>query len=190
MTGVLVFRRLSLEVKVLVVYFALLGQVEALSLYLALNNISNMWLFHIFTPLEYGLLALVFSYWQRNTFLRLLLRLSIPLFAVLCLVNRLLSENLVSFDNFTSSLEGWALILISIYTLLQLRRDTSVPILGMPQFWIAAAVLIYFSGNLPIFAFANMATVWMINHILNIISNLLFAGGFLCCHLKYRPYGV
>lgn len=184
------FRRLGPDIKILLAYIGLLGLVDVLGLYLAFNRISNIWLFHLFTPLEYGFLVMVFSCWQKRSLLRLLLRLSIPLFALICIVSKLFVENLVSFDSFTSSLESWALILISIYTLLGLHRDKSFPILGMPRFWIASAVLIYFSGNLPIFAFANMAAVWTINHILNILSNILFAGGFLCYHLRYRLYGV
>ena len=190
LAGVLAFKRLGPETRILVSYFALLGLVDVFGVYLALNKINNIWLFHLFTPLEYGFLVMVFSYWQRRSLLRLLLRVSIPLFVLICIVSKLFVEDLVSFDSFTSSLESWALILISIYTLLALHRDKSSPILGMPRFWIAAAVLIYFSGNIPIFAFANIAAVWPINHVLNIISNMLFAGGFLCCHLNYRVYGV
>lgn len=166
------------------VYFVLLGLVDVSSLYLALNRINNIWLFHLFTPLEYGILVMVFSYWQKEPLLRLVLRLSIPLFVLICLVNKLFLENLVSFDNFTVSLESSALIMISVFTLFSLYRDNSGLISKDPRFWITVAVLIYFAGNLPTFAFANIIALWSIHSILNITSNILFSGGFLCYRLR------
>lgn len=165
-------------------YFILIGLVDILALYLAFHRLVNIWLFHLFTPLEYGFLVFVFSCWQRRRVVRLLLRLSIPLFAAVCLVNKLYLEDLGRFDNFTTTLEAAALIMISVYTLFDLYRENSSPILKNPRFWVATAVLIYFSGNFPIFAFANVLTVWSIHHILNITSNMLFTGGFLCCRLR------
>jgi hypothetical protein len=184
MAGVFVFHRLRWETKILVGYFILIGLVDMLALYLAFHRVLNIWLFHLFTPLEYGFLVFVFSCWQKRPVVRLLLRASIPLFAGLCLVNKLYLENLGRFDNFTTTLEAIALIMISVYTLFDIYRENSSPILKNPRFWVATAVLIYFSGNFPIFAFANVLTVWSIHHILNITSNMLFTGGFLCCRLR------
>ena len=165
-------------------YLILLGLVDVFGLYLAFNRINNIWLFHLFTPLEYGFLVMVFSYWQKKSLLRLVLRLSIPLFALICLVNKLFLENLVTFDSFTASLEGSALIMISVYTLFNLYRGNSGPISKDPRFWITVAVLIYFAGSLPTFAFANIIALWSIHNILNVSSNVLFTGGFLCYRLR------
>jgi len=184
LAGVFVLNRLGRETKILVGYFILIGLVDTFGLYLAANRTNTIWLFHLFTPLEYGFLVMVFSYWQKKPLLRLLLRLSIPLFALICLVNKLFLESLVSFDNFTASLEGSALIMISVYTLFNLYRDNSGPISKDPRFWITVAVLIYFSGSLPTFAFANIIALWSIHSILNITSNILFSGGFLCYRLR------
>jgi len=184
LAGVFVLNRLGRETKILVGYFILIGLVDTFGLYLAANRTNTIWLFHLFTPLEYGFLVMVFSYWQKKPLLRLLLRLSIPLFALMCLVNKLFLESLVSFDNFTASLEGSALIMISVYTLFNLYRDNSGPISKDPRFWITVAVLIYFSGSLPTFAFANIIALWSIHSILNITSNILFSGGFLCYRLR------
>jgi hypothetical protein len=181
--GVFALRRLQTGTRVLLGYFLLLGLVEAIGLYLALNKISNLWLFHVFTPLEYGFLTLVFSCWQKKPLLRLLLRLSIPLFALICLLNKLYLEDVSRFDNFTATLESAALILISVYTLFDLYRETASALFRDPRFWIAVAVLVYFSGNLPVFAFANIITLWSMHHFLNITSNILFTGGFLCHRL-------
>jgi len=188
--GVSLFNRLEREAKILVAYFIFIGLVEAFSFYQALNKVSTIWLFHVFTPLEYGFLVVVFSYWQKRPLLRLVLQLSIPLFALICIANKLFVENLVSFDNFSTSLESLVLIIISVRTLFDLSRENSSTLSKDSRFWIAIAVLTYFSGNLPTFAFANVIAVSSIKHILNVISNILFARGFLCYRLKYRLYGV
>jgi hypothetical protein len=182
--GVFVFHRLRWETKILVGYFILIGLVDILALYLAFHRVVNIWLFHLFTPLEYGFLVFVFSCWQRRPAVRLLLRLSIPLFAAVCLVDKLYLEDLCRFDSIATTLEAATLIMISVYTLFDLYREDSGPLLKNLRFWVATAVLIYFSGNFPIFAFANVLTVWSVHHILNITSNMLFTGGFLCCRLR------
>ena len=44
---------------------------------------------HFYTHLEYGFLALTFSFWQENGFVKKAIRLSIPLFMLICLLSYL-----------------------------------------------------------------------------------------------------
>jgi hypothetical protein len=58
---------------------------------------------------------------------------------------------------------------------------------SLPMFWINSAVLIFFSGNLFLFALThylvhilndNLVVYWGFHNLLNIVKNILFAAGF------------
>jgi hypothetical protein len=166
--------------RILLVFFAVSLLIEVIVDLLALYKINNLWLFHISTLLEYTLLILVFSYWQKKDILKLSLRLSIPLFLLIWFAAKLFLESFNQFDNFTSSMAGVILVVVSSYTLYDLSKENSVSLSRDPRFWVGSAVLIYYTGNLMLFALSNIITIWAIHSILNIIANLIYSGGFLC----------
>ena len=178
--GVLRYHRLRLEMRLLLLLFASMALVEALSFYQAYNYRGTIWLFHLYTPVEYSLLALVFSFWQKRAFLRKMLLYSIPLFVLICVGSELFLATSNNFDNFTASLESVLLVAISSFTLLGINLEDGGNILGDPRFWVGTAVLIYFAGNLMIFGLSEEITFWWTHNSLNISANLLFSGGFLC----------
>lgn len=141
---------------------------------------SNLWVFHVFTLLEYSLLVLVFSYWQKTDILRKALRLSIPVFALIWILAKFYVEDLTSFDNFTSSLENAVIIGVSGYALLELGKEDLNSLSREPRFWVSSGVLIYFAGNLILFAISSVIMMWWTHNVLRIIYNLCQAGGFLC----------
>ncbi len=179
-TGIYGFRRFNSELKILVAYFALVVLVEAYCLYQAYNSGNTMWIFRFYTPIEYSFLVLVFSFWQKRAFLRRMLLYSIPLFVLIYLGSESFLETSNNFDNFTASLESVLLVGISAFTLLGINQEDKGNILRDPRFWVGTAVLIYFSGNVMIFALSKEITFWWAHNSLNISANLLYSGGFLC----------
>ena len=178
--GLVYFRHIRLEMKILVIFFFLTCLMEAILVYQAYNAKYNLWLIHYFTPLEYGIFALTFSYWQDKNRVRKLLWASIPGFILYFGCVEAFFDSPGSFDSYAASLEGLILIGISTYTMINLKTEDIYQPIRDPRFWICSAVLIYFSGNLMLFAWSKVIMVWWIHNLLNIISNLIFAGGFLC----------
>jgi hypothetical protein len=186
--GLLYFQRLKLDMKFLVVFFFLIILIEVTNIILAYNCISNIWLLHIYTPLEYGFLVLIFSFWQKETALRKVLLISIPFFVLFSISIKMTLEDLNHFDNYTATFESIILVGISTYTLFNVSRKNRGALYSKPCFWVGIAVLIYFSGNLLAFALSKAIVTWTWHSILNIIANLCFAGGFLCFHQR-QNYG-
>ncbi len=191
-SGLFVFRFLSGEMKVLLVYFGLGLFVEVISSYLGLNNIHNLWLFHFFTIIEYGLLMWVFSAWLKSQTLKRILRISIPLLSLVGIIAMFFLEGIHQFNAYSRSVASLILVAASAFILFELSMESFNSVLRQPRFWIASAALLYFAGSLVLFALSNVLlvllkwdiervrTVFAVYTIINMITNLIYAGGFLC----------
>jgi hypothetical protein len=83
------------------------------------------------------------------------------------------------------------LIGISAFALLELSKEGVYPLTREYRFWVATGVLFYNVTTLIIFSLLNMLlfqdfqfakAVFIINTILNIVTYLIYAEGFLCRH--------
>jgi len=171
--------------RILLILFFIANLVDGYSLYQAYNLCGSVWCLHFYTPIEYSILVLVFSYWIKNNSIKRILRFSIPLFILIFVLNKLFIESMDHFDYITASIESIILLAISAYVLYNLHNEKLDSIFGMSQFWVAVAVLIYFAGNSLSFSLSVIFPIWIIPSILNIVANLLYTGGFLCC--RSRP---
>lgn len=180
---------LAREMKILILYFgvALLADVAGISL--SMKGINNLWLFHFFAIFEFGFLIYIFSIWQRNLFLKKILKFSIPLFAVMGIIVTLVLENIQQFNSFSQPVASLALVGVAAYTLFELNKESFNSVFRQPRFWIGAGVMLYFSGTLVLFSLGNVLldasaqwakTIFILSVIMNIVANLLYTGGFLC----------
>jgi len=175
--------------KILLVLFLAGFLVDGFSLYQVLfSNSNNLVLMQLYTPLEYGLITLVFAYWQRNLVIKRILYLSVPAFILIFVFNKIFIENWEYFDNVTTSIECILLVLISSHSIFQLRGYENIH--KIPQFWVSVSVMIYFCGNIFFFAYGNEDVIWFIPPLLGTITNLIFAGGYFCSPYRLISAGV
>jgi len=191
--GLILYKNLSTVMKFVLLLFGVGLIIDALGYYLYFFTqfSSNIWLYHIYTLLECGLLLFVFSHWQKNIKLERIFHLSIPGFAVLWIGAKFFFEDFNQPDNYTASLECLLLVGVSFRTLYVVNKEQVKTIFQEPRLWISAAVLIYFSANLVTFALGNIIVNWGFHHAtVNIIANLLYAGGFLCLRPRLNYGGL
>jgi hypothetical protein len=183
--GVSRFTRLNLQMKLLLLLFVIAVTVEGSTFYLARNGRNFYWVHHIYMPIEYGLLALIFSYWQRKPGMRQALRISIPIFFLICVWDIVVLNNLNELNVFTASIAFTLYVGMSAYTLLYLQFDNPYPILRDYRFWVSTALLIYSAGGLAYFSFhsevvkGSMVEIWAIHAVLNIVAYILYTVGFI-----------
>ena len=148
---------------------------------MALQGINNMPILHFYTLFEYGFVVSVLSYWQSSLKMRRIMIASILPFVIIFLVIKLLIEDPTGFDSVTSSLSCAILTVASANTLIGLLRDDKNLFNQTSIFWITSGFLLYFTGNLVLFALSTtiMFSTWMIHNALVIISNACYLGGFL-----------
>ncbi len=191
--GLVLFRKLNLALKSLLLLFGIGLLIEALGYYLYFFTKiqNNIWLYHFYTLIECSLFIFIFSFWQNDFKLKRILRIIIPGFAFLWIGAKIFFESFDQPDNYTTSLECVLLVAISFRTLYVVDQEHLKTIFREPRFWISAAVLIYFSANLVTFALGNMIVNWGLHHaVINIIANLLYAGGFLCLRPRLSYGGL
>ncbi len=174
------YKLLTSEMKILLGLFVTIFALDSIQIFMALNSQNYRLIIHVYTLIEYSCLMTIFSYWQKSPVLKKNLRLTIPLFVVIWIAAKIFVEDPIRFDSFTSSLEGALLAVVSAYTLFTLIEDELKPAYRSPRFWVSCAALVYFSGNLVLFALTPMIAIWITHSVLNIISNLCYAGGFFC----------
>jgi len=186
--GIVVYRCLTKPLKILLILFVVGAVVELIGYYFLIKQTQSVWVFHVYTLLEFSLLVLVFSYWQKGR-IRKWLRFSIGVFFLMWLAAKFSIEGVDEWDSYTGTFEGVFLIAVSAGTFFNLIGENLESLLYDSRFWVASAVLIYFSGTLLTFALSNtiagsadynLFKLTLFHPILNIISNLCYAGGFLC----------
>jgi len=195
LVGIVVYfrKRLTHELRVLAVYLILSLLSLTGQIYLALNHINNYWLLYLFSPIEFGLLMYVFYLWNRNSFVGKMMLYSIPLYIGGWGLGILLSGSASNTFTYMSPISAAGLVLVSSYTLLSIERAEGSPVLGNPSFWISSATLIYF-GSTIVFSSLNtsiqkasigtMQIAFSVQAVINILANLVYAGGFLCLRRK------
>ncbi|HEY4111702.1 hypothetical protein [Puia sp.] len=110
---------------------------------------NNLFLFHVFTPIEYGCICLFYLSIIGDPRIRRVIRISIPLFVLLCIVFAFFVQTLMENNSYIAIAES---ILIVCWTLLFLREvllfNPVTALHNYPLFWITAGILIYFTENL------------------------------------------
>ena len=180
--------------------FVVIGFVtELVTLYMALKKMNNLWVLHSYNLIEYTLLAIIFSGWRSEKSIKLLIRLSIPLYALFWLLSKWWLENWSSPAVYTHTLSAVVFTFLSAFALIGLLRnrldenaiDTrgETPMYMNEQFWFSVGVLLYFTGNVTLFllvdtvtgfSFLDASNVWSFHWALSSIVNICFMITFLC----------
>jgi hypothetical protein len=199
LAGLICYRKLSNELKLLALLFLLIFMVEAYSFYLNFAMGSNQWLFHFYNPIEFTIFLSVFKAWHKDIRIKDTIKWLIPAFILLCLVNDLfwgsqvifylngnfLLDRWVDYNFLPPEIAGILYAALAAFTLFRLFNDDKGDILHQPVFWISAGLLLYSSGTIMYFVFNELiriekiVMIWIIYNIINLIANQLYAIGFI-----------
>ncbi len=175
----------------------LIFEVLVLASVLAHQHASAKVIYEFWPPLEFTLIALMFYAWHDQKIIRRSLLVSIPLFLIFFLVlwGGIFSEDKEKLDTVVLSVECILVVGFAVITMLTSLKRDQTPVLKNPVFWISSALVVYFAGNLFLFALRPMLLhelsitkakyVWILHSLLNLIKNLLFLGGILACRTRY-----
>jgi len=117
---------------------------------------NNLFVFHISTPLEYTILALLYRDVIFNYTIRRLISLSIPIFLALSVVFALFVQAPDTNNTEVIIIESAVMIFLSLFFLREVLLMQQVTSLHrFPMFWISVGILFYFTGNLVIEGMLN-----------------------------------
>ena len=172
--------------RVLLLWFVIVAMVGGLVFYLALQQQEIYWVFHLYAPIEYTLVAWVFSHWHQSARFKNVVLSSIPIFLLVCAWNLSDTRNLTSLDDLTASVAHTLFIGISSCVLLDLQRQHVKSIVKDYRFWVSSGLLLYSSGSLAYFALNDalvinpVVLIWGIHAVLNIVAYSMYSVGFIC----------
>ncbi|MBN8679584.1 MAG: hypothetical protein J0M29_15245 [Chitinophagales bacterium] len=147
-------------------YVFLGGLIQLSSSYVKNQGNNNLWLLHLYTPLEFICILwfyslVLVSLAKRKWFVWLGLG-----FAVLSALNTAFLQPALTFNTYARSLEGILVIILCLSWCYQTLTEMKIRALQQdPVFWTNTGFLLYFSGNVLLFAFSNY--ILNINHALN-----------------------
>ena len=112
---------------------------------------NNLFLFHLFTPVEYVIMCLLFNSILSDRRVKKIIRLSIPCFIALSIYFSVFIQKIRDNNSYITIIES---VLIICWTLLFLREVLllkQVTVLHRyPLFWISVGILFYFTETLVI----------------------------------------
>lgn len=187
LTGIAVWKRLTFDQRVLVVWCAFVILFSLLSEYISRRYGNNLPLYHLYTFIEFFFLSYLFR--------RLLKRLPLPAWLIPTLLFVGVGlwgvfEELFAFPDRLRSVES--VILIGYALLFFNRALRSLDVARIERtfmFWVSVAVLLCFTGTLLLYIFSNYIaaasnrvyfTVWTIHTLFNILLYLLYSIALLC----------
>ena len=144
-------KRLSYTLRIAFTYLALLALVASTAMLLrrVFEVKNNLFLYHIFTPVEYLLFCLIYYRAFESSVLRKSVLWSIIGFVVVCIYLSLFVEPLEINNSYAKVIES---LLITVWVLLYFRQlvsaDKIINFNKEPLVWISLGLLTYFIGNL------------------------------------------
>lgn len=189
------YKKLDPGAKLLTINLLIVLCAEILSYILLLGyetfEISTQIVYSIYTPVEFILFILMFRYWHDGKTVRNLLTASIPVFLLLWVVGQIWlayegksMEGQVALADVLLPVESLILIIVAIGTLVKIIRDETTPVVSSAVFWITAAILFYFTGNLFVFTFQSIILkdsfwkqAWYLHSTMNFVKYGMFAVG-------------
>ncbi len=185
--GMLYWRHLDKGMVILEWNLLLNLSVELLGLFMAIQQIGNLWVYNLYSPIEVILVFLAFRIWNEHGIVRKAILYGIGAFIVFWAVILLMQGNEQAV-NIILTFESVLMVIFAVATLFSALNKDQVPILKNPAFWVSSAYLLYFAGNLFLFAMIKALFVlsewknaWILHSLLNLVKNLLLLGGFLAC---------
>lgn len=180
------YKKFDKITKLFFTYLALSAFFEALMIIWVIRGEHNLWLSHIFTPIEYGFLAYMLSFWQENQAFKKFMRFSIPIVILLIISLNLFGvEQTNTFDYISIPVISVLLAAFSWHILHQMSIHDTGDLLKSHKFWITVGIFIYFSGGLFVFAMGILPqnealyVIFQVNSVLLIIRNICFVIGLL-----------
>jgi hypothetical protein len=174
-------------------YFAISFVLGVIQLFLALNGMNNLWTAQFFCPIQFALLMYVFYAWNRQSTVGKLFLYAIPVFVVGWCLSAFWISSPADTLTYADPVSAVALILVASYTILTIDREESSSVTDLPQFWVSAATMVFFGGTLVFSSLQvsilrasilTMQLAWATQAVVNVLANLIYAGGFLCLRRK------
>ncbi|GAB3996297.1 hypothetical protein GCM10028807_38490 [Spirosoma daeguense] len=183
--GIAIVRRRFLQAELVYIgLFLLLSLIgELVSLTLSKLHIPNLFLLHLYTPIEFNIIALFYRRFFSNFYPKWLVIALLLIFNSFVILNVLFVQPLTVFNTYSRGLESLMVIGLAVLCFYKMLTELDVKHPETyPVFWINTGFLLYFAGSLILFVLANI-TIEQPNQSLSLMSWGLHSCLFVLMHL-------
>jgi hypothetical protein len=183
--GVLRFKTLNNDQRILFFLLILTSLVQLSSTILWKYKMNNLFLYHFYTVAEFLLLGVLYAKHLNGLVKTTFMQGLMFAFVILALINTLFFQSLNEFNSNITFTESLLMIVFSVLFFYKLLRDLQHRKLErVPIFWINMSVLTYFSGALILFHVSNelisipkeeREIVWGTHAVFSLVHYFLYA---------------
>ena len=185
MAGYYAWRAFDRARIILFIYLHLVIIAETIGLINTAAVRNNLWFYHIFAPISYYFIIIIFSYYLRNKTIKKIARLSIVIYIAVSITMSALSPDKGYFNFLAVAIANFCYLVLSILILAILFSDDENRPMELPHFWLTAGLFIYSTGNILYYAIfdfiakEHVGLIWMIHLAINMLSNVFYTIGLM-----------
>lgn len=180
--GAVLFKRLPVSLKVLSIFIFLSVILEGATYFTYSKGMNNMWLFHLYSFLEFATISLIYFFAFKSRPLKVMVIMASVIFLVLSTFNLLFNEQVSEFNSFQRYMGTILLLSYFVAQYIVLLNSRNAPFLELhPYFILTTGFLVYFLGTMYLFLYANefiknnIQMYWTIHGVLNIFLNAIYS---------------
>jgi len=174
--GLLNWKRLDDKLKMIFYLVTVACLINGYMIYLFLIKKHSAWLIHIYTILEFFLIAIFYyKLFERITFKRIVIGLMI-VFAGIVTINKIYFESFEKIDNYSLTISAIVLLIISSMYLVEYLINNLIVSIRDYRLPLTVGFMVYFRANLFIFALSNdVKGIWLVHNVINTLLILVYS---------------
>ncbi len=170
------------------IYFIGNFATESITLLMAMHNITNLWVLHLFNLFELTVPLAFFYVNEKNETWRRAYVVVWVLYIIVWVLSKFTIEPLTSQAQYTHTLSSAILAITAVRVLVTMIKEERSIIYQDYRFWSTVGILLDFSATVILFGSLNAlgrlkpmdaASVWRYEWLLSILTNLVFAAAFV-----------
>ncbi len=130
---------------------------------------SSLPMFHIYTIIEFIFLSYYFYFLTERKYFKKIILFLIPVFLGIVILIKMFFEPITKIDSYTLTIECIFLLIFSSIYLTEYLSENLIIKLSDYRFLLTIGFMIYYGGNLFVFALSNEFDVWLIHNVLIIL---------------------
>ena len=157
---------------------------------LRVNNINNLFLFHIYDIVEYVLIGIMYINAYHSIVAKKYVKVSIFIYLIFCLINSIFFQKIFQTADTYNFLVGCVLktfiVLIYFYEIYQSNDNEKIE--NLPLFWISVGNFFFFTGTFFVMGLIEEIKIYnaqladslhIINTVLNYLMYIMYSIGLL-----------
>jgi hypothetical protein len=182
--AIIKYNRCPYELKIICWFLFASAISNIIGTFLAFKNINNMPVMHVYTFVEFALLAFFYKNILNTQQTGKIINWLIPSFLVICVVNALYFQNIHTYNTYTKSIEALIILILAITYFVKVLDKIEIEEKNVNVItYINSGLLIYFSGSFIWFVIFNLTIgnvglgviMWSIHATLLLILYILIA---------------